>query len=345
MMFHRFGLSILTYFIVLGTFAVSAAAQDPMRFSMINNHPSDKPAQVRLIAKEELKNVEVDITNCAPTVIHRNFAKLKRGEEQNISWLQKPGRFNCGIIITGYTGLGAKVSTNATYEFISGSSVGAPLSMTVDLNELKALTPTTDHIMLKVSRQFSRVELTVKAEDGSIIDKVDRNVAGQPNYKLTWKPSSKTPVLVDVRVSDEAGAWATSTIMSFMVPHTDVVFDTNKYNIRPDQEKYLHEPLEIIQDKVRKFDEVAVSLYITGHTDTVGSAKDNDKLSLNRARSIASWFRSHGLSIPTYYRGAGERDLAIQTPDNTDEERNRRAVYILTNSAPSDGLGGYAMLK
>ena len=330
---------------MLTTFAVSASAQDPMHFNLINNHPADKPAQLRLIANAELKNVEVNITNCAPTVIHRQYAHLKRGETQDIQWNQKPGRFNCGIIITGYTGLGAKVSTNATYEFVSGAAVHAPISMTVDLNEIKALTPTTDHVMLNVSRPFSHVALTVKAEDGTVIDTFDRAVAGQTSYRLNWKPTAKKPVLIDIKVSDEGGAWASSTIMSFVVPHTDVVFDTNKYNIRSDQEKHLYEPLALIQEKIRQFDEVAVSLYITGHTDTVGSAKDNDKLSFNRARSIATWFRDHGLAIPTYFRGAGERDLAVQTPDNTDEERNRRVVYILTNSAPDDGLGSYYILK
>ncbi len=330
---------------MLTTFAASASAQNPMSFNLINNHPVDKPAMVRLIANAELKNVEVNITNCAPTVIHRQYAHMKRGETQDITWSQKAGRFNCGIIITGYTGLGAKVSTNATYEFVSGVVSNTPLSMTVDLSEIKALTPATDHVMLTVSRPFSRVELTVKSEDGSIIDKFDKPVAGQTKYKLSWKPNAQKPVLIDIKVSDEGGAWASSTIMSFVVPHTDVVFDTNKYNIRSDQEKYLYEPLAIIQDKIRKFDEVAVSLYITGHTDTVGSLKDNDKLSLNRAHSIATWFRSHGLTIPTYFRGAGERDLAVQTPDNTDEERNRRVVYILTNSAPEDGLGSYYILK
>ena len=80
--------------------------------------------------------------------------------------------------------------------------------------------------------------------------------------------------------------------------------------------------------------------------DTVGSAASNDKLSLNRAKAIASWFRKHGLSIPTFYRGAGERSLAVPTPDNTPNEKNRRAVYILSNRPPLDSadLGGFTKL-
>jgi hypothetical protein len=39
-----------------------------------------------------------------------------------------------------------------------------------------------------------------------------------------------------------------------------------------------------------------------------------------------------------YYRGAGERGLAVQTPDNTPNEQNRRAVYILSNRPPVESV-------
>jgi outer membrane protein OmpA-like peptidoglycan-associated protein len=64
---------------------------------------------------------------------------------------------------------------------------------------------------------------------------------------------------------------------------------------------------------------------ITGHTDTVGKDADNDLLSLNRARDIREALVGQGLN-PTISRavGRGERELLIQTPDNTAEPRNRR---------------------
>ena len=330
--------------LALTLFALPAFAQDALRYDVNNNHPVDQPAQVRVVANASLRNVDVIITNCAPTVVQRHFDAMKAGESQVISWPQKEGRFNCGISIRATTGMGAPLEARGNYTFVSGASQAVPLRLDVDLNEIKSLTPETDHILLKASRPFTAASITVRAEDGSTIDSVERAVGNLTDYRLSWKPNGQRPILLEVKISDNANAWATSTIMSFNVPHTDVVFDTNKFNIRPDQEGYLTEPLEIILDKVKKFDKVAVSLYVTGYTDTVGSAKDNDKLSLNRARSIAQWFRKHGLSIPTYYRGAGERDLAVQTPDNTPNEQNRRAVYILSNSAPVDGLGGWKSL-
>ncbi len=64
---------------------------------------------------------------------------------------------------------------------------------------------------------------------------------------------------------------------------------------------------------------------ITGHTDTVGQEGDNDTLSLKRAREIREALIGEGLN-PTISRavGRGERELLVQTPDNTAEPRNRR---------------------
>lgn len=84
----------------------------------------------------------------------------------------------------------------------------------------------------------------------------------------------------------------------------------------------------------RMFAEIAkrsgVEVQITGHTDTVGSDADNDRLSLNRAREIRDALVARGLN-PAITRavGRGERELLIPTPDNTPEERNRRVEVIV----------------
>ena len=324
-------------------FASSAFAQDPLRYEVQSNHPEDAPAQLRIIANESISDIDVTITNCAPQVVQRHIASMKKGESQTISWNQHPGRFSCGISINGKLGMGSAVSVRTTHTFVCGAS--SPLTLNVDLNELKQLIPTTNHVVLHASRPFNKASIVVSAEDGSEIDRVEKKVGAMTDYTLSWTPNGKNPVLLEIKVSDESGTtWASNTIMSFVIPHTDVVFDTNKYNIRADQEEHLKEPLENILDKVKRFDRVAVNLYITGHTDTVGSDAANLKLSMNRAKSIASYFHKHGLNIPTFYRGVGERDLAVKTEDNVDNEANRRAVYILSNVAPEDGFGGWNKL-
>ena len=321
-------------------------AQDgsAFRYEVVGSHDVNDPAWVRVIANNDMTNVDVTIEMCAPSVIVKHYDHLKKGASERIEWKQATGEFNCRVTIKGRSGMTDYTARNM-HVIRSGAGTRSPISLDVDLNEIGSLTPKTDHVLLRASSPFRRVTLTVQAEDASVIDTVDQTMQDTINYRLNWKPSDKTPSVLDIKVYNEAKNWASATIASFIIPHTDVVFDTNKFEIRADQEQHLTGPLEMIQEKVAKFDKIAVKLYITGHTDTVGSMADNDKLSMNRAKSIAIWFRKHGLNIPTFYRGVGERDLAVDTPDNTENQANRRAVYLLTNSTPQDGLGNWKQVQ
>jgi outer membrane protein OmpA-like peptidoglycan-associated protein len=87
---------------------------------------------------------------------------------------------------------------------------------------------------------------------------------------------------------------------------------------------------------VRRYGKVVdVKLYVSGHTDTVGDNGSNQALSENRARAIAGVFRKRCVKAPIFYMGAGEDEPAVDTPDNTDEPRNRRAKYILGVEPPT----------
>ena len=64
---------------------------------------------------------------------------------------------------------------------------------------------------------------------------------------------------------------------------------------------------------------------IIGHTDTVGSAANNLRLSIKRAEKVRQALIKLGMpaeQIQTY--GRGETELLIATPDNTKEPKNRR---------------------
>jgi outer membrane protein OmpA-like peptidoglycan-associated protein len=93
--------------------------------------------------------------------------------------------------------------------------------------------------------------------------------------------------------------------------------------------------------------DVVIKLYVGGHTDTVGDAASNQDLSMRRARAIAEWFKANGFPGDIYYQGYGESDLAVPTPDNTDEPKNRRASYILAAKPPEaqGGTGDYGWVK
>ena len=61
------------------------------------------------------------------------------------------------------------------------------------------------------------------------------------------------------------------------------------------------------------------------HTDTVGDEENNAKLSLERAKMVASLLKAAKLDEDKIrVESHGEKNLLIPTPDNTAEPRNRR---------------------
>lgn len=73
----------------------------------------------------------------------------------------------------------------------------------------------------------------------------------------------------------------------------------------------------------------AVEVVITGHTDTVGPSGDNDRLSLDRARTVERQLRdtlaAKGVKSESVTAvGRGERELLVKTADQVAEPRNRR---------------------
>lgn len=62
---------------------------------------------------------------------------------------------------------------------------------------------------------------------------------------------------------------------------------------------------------------------IIGHTDTTGSQKLNQRVSLKRAEKVAQMFSDDEISRLDIY-SFGESNLLIKTPDNVVEPRNRR---------------------
>jgi OmpA-OmpF porin, OOP family len=66
---------------------------------------------------------------------------------------------------------------------------------------------------------------------------------------------------------------------------------------------------------------------VTGHTDTVGAARYNLKLSERRADAVRNEMVAVGIpSAEIVTVGRGEADLAVPTPPNVNEPRNRRVV-------------------
>lgn len=74
----------------------------------------------------------------------------------------------------------------------------------------------------------------------------------------------------------------------------------------------------------------SLDLSVIGHSDTQGAADANEELARKRATAIAEQLRELGLTEAVIsVESHGERNLLVQTPDDTPEPRNRRVEITL----------------
>jgi outer membrane protein OmpA-like peptidoglycan-associated protein len=68
-------------------------------------------------------------------------------------------------------------------------------------------------------------------------------------------------------------------------------------------------------------------IVVIGYTDSIGSLPQNDELSRRRAEQVRQIFLARSFPPDRVVAvGRGKRELAVPTPDNVDEPRNRRVV-------------------
>jgi OOP family OmpA-OmpF porin len=99
----------------------------------------------------------------------------------------------------------------------------------------------------------------------------------------------------------------------------DAFFDFDKYFIREDAKPELDRIADVmIADTTTQF-------LVWGFTDTVGTPEYNQGLSERRANAVADYLEGRGVSRDRMViQGFGETNLAVETPDQTPEPRNRR---------------------
>jgi len=73
----------------------------------------------------------------------------------------------------------------------------------------------------------------------------------------------------------------------------------------------------------------ATNVVVQGFADTGGRPGPNQILSERRANEVRRILLAEGVQASISTQGFGETQLAVPTPDNTPEQRNRRAVIII----------------
>ena len=211
--------------------------------------------------------------------------------------------------------------------------------------DMKAINLSRGNVDLRTSTALDSISMTVKSFSGHVLHKAKIKIDGAAKravHRLAFppQPPQKNCVFLITAV-DLSGRQKRFRFVNWHaeIPHEDIVFAQNQWRINKPEIVKLQRSIRTLNTELALYKKQLgqskntpnVSLFVVGMTDTVGAKDDNLVLSHRRAREIASFFHQKQLGLKVYYSGIGELGLKVPTPDETDEVRNRRAVYILTN--------------
>jgi OmpA-OmpF porin, OOP family len=104
-----------------------------------------------------------------------------------------------------------------------------------------------------------------------------------------------------------------------------VFFDWDKSNISAGA----NDVLDAVAQEIKSRKDVH-GINIVGHTDSSGTEKYNDKLSMRRATAVKKGLTARGIPVSILnIEGRGEHDLLVKTADGVREPANRRAQVTL----------------
>jgi outer membrane protein OmpA-like peptidoglycan-associated protein len=295
---------------------------------------TDQGAPVLILrAREFIKSGKVEMKRADGKDTHvQRIGKMKPGQEKRIAFRQPKGQFKWKVTVSGET----QFNQTLKMAFETETAWVDPIRLQVDPQEVKV---GQGKLILHTNVPLDKVDIEVMDKSGSKYVNTTQSIGGKSGaVPITWSPAKADVGAIRLKAYDVAGFWNAVILEPFWVeiPHREVIFNFGKATWEDKETPKLKETLKGVREAMAKHKRkgLQMQLYIVGYTDTVGGKADNMRLSTARARAIAKWFRKSGLKIPIHYQGFGESVLAVSTPDNTPEERNRRALYILGNAPP-----------
>ncbi|MBT8281712.1 MAG: OmpA family protein, partial [Muriicola sp.] len=104
-----------------------------------------------------------------------------------------------------------------------------------------------------------------------------------------------------------------------------VLFDFDKYLLLDSAKAYLRETYEFLVE------DPSLNIIIHGHTDDIGLASYNMKLSGNRCKAVVDYFTELGLSHERIsWKGHGGNLPVADNATPEGRQQNRRVEFILT---------------
>lgn len=137
------------------------------------------------------------------------------------------------------------------------------------------------------------------------------------NFKLEGEYSDVDPFLKNVPLQPVR--------IGEKVVLRNIFFETDKYDLKSESRIELNKLIEFLEQNP------AISIEISGHTDSVGGAEYNQELSDNRAKAVYDYLVEHGIdSSRMTYKGYG-LNLPVDTNETSEgRARNRRTEFKIT---------------
>jgi outer membrane protein OmpA-like peptidoglycan-associated protein len=305
---------------------------------------------VELIPKAQKGQGQPELVVRAQEPLAGLVLDVRRNDGKNVkakAGAQRPGdehRFVLPLEVIG----AATYKGQLTVHFKEVDPATMPLEFNVELLPPLQITVVAADLDLKAqrlaitaNRPLARVQVSLLSDTGANLGGDERNLGepdGNGKYAIEWQQEPGTILKIGVQGWDASGFFGGLDLFPWRVdiPHEEVNFRSGKFDVDPSETPKLEASFELVQGAVKKYGKLAtIRLFVAGHTDTVGDAGSNRSLSDNRAKALGRWFKKRGLKIPVSYAGFGEDLLLVETPDETDEAKNRRAEYIVAVEGPT----------
>ena len=293
-----------------------------------------EPATLTIRAVTDAENVTVELLRGDGHRQTEELGDLNAGDARPIVIEQPPGRFDYSTTIRTEAADGQWITMDFDFQVVVSSPVELEVDLLRDEVDLDAAV-----VPVVINQPVDRVEVEVLDKNGMPLVRVEDDYSGQSGrLDIRWEPRGE-PAVVRLTLHYGGGAWYRFTLRPFWIeiPQQIINFETGSATIAEGEGEKLIATRDRIREALADVEEEfrgEMQLYVAGYTDTVGSAANNLALSTRRARALARWFRDNGVDMPIYYQGFGQEVLAVDTPDQTEERRNRRARYLLGNAPP-----------
>lgn len=302
---------------------------------------------VRLVPKAQKGQGQPELVVKANTALEKAILTVKRSTDGKRLVLRAgaigPGRTHSFSLPVKRVGP-ARFSGELSVELSGGRTGSMPIDVQVELlGPLELTVKPADldlekrRLTVAANRPLSKVQVTLTSDEGVPLGTTEAAVDGVDRHTLTYERADGKILQIAVQAWDADGFFGGLKLFPWRVdiPHEEVNFASGQHAIAKSEVAKLEGSYAEITAAIRKYGKLAdIRLFIGGHTDTVGDAGSNLALSNRRAAAIAGWFARRGVRIPVLYAGFGESVPLVETPDETDEARNRRAEYIVAVDPP-----------